>query len=156
MSGPAKALVFGAYPPMPGSEAAATLATVRALLAGGADVEVVSPEPSGAHRHADVRRLTGALRLAGWVAAAERVVLHLDPGLVLGWLDGRTVPPGRLALGLALRRPSEVRVELGPIRGRLDDRSVRAVLGSAGRVVAASRFDRDLLVAAGSGPGLGG
>jgi hypothetical protein len=144
-----KALVFGAYPPMPGPEAAATLDTVRGLLAEGVDVEVVSPEPSGAHRYADVRRLTGAVRLAGWVAAAERVVLHLDPGTVLGWLDGRKVPPGRLALGLALRRPAQVRVELGPIRGRLDDRSVRAVLGRADRVVAASRFDRDILLAAG-------
>jgi hypothetical protein len=144
-----KALVFGPYPPMPGPEAAATVATVRGLLAEGADVEVVSPEPSGAHRYADVRRLTGAVRLARWVAAAERVVLHLDPGTVLGWLDGRKVPSGRLALGLALRRPAQVRVELGPIRGRLDDRSLRAVLGPAGRVVAASRFDRDVLVAAG-------
>jgi hypothetical protein len=152
MSRTAKALVFGAYPPMPGPEAAATLASVRELLAGGAEVEVVSPEPSAAHRTADVRRLTGALRLAGWVAAAERVVLHLDPGVLLGGLDGQRVPPGRLALGLALRRPSDVRVELGPIRDRLDDRSVRAVLGPAGRVVAASRFDRDILVSAGLSP----
>jgi hypothetical protein len=152
MSRGAKALVFGAYPPMPGPETAATLASVRDLLAGGAQVEVVSPQPSAAHRTADVRRLTGALRLAGWVAAAERVVLHLDPGVLLGGLDGQRVPPGRLALGLALRRPSDVRVELGPIRDRLDDRSVRAVLGPADRVVAASRFDRDLLVAAGLSP----
>jgi hypothetical protein len=109
----------------------------------------VSPAPSGAHRHADVRRAAGALRLAGWVAGAERVVLQLDPGAVLGWLDGGRVPPARLALGLALRRPASVLVELSPIRGRLDERSVRAVLGPAERVVAASPADRSVLVAAG-------
>lgn len=151
--GSGKALVFGPYPPLPGPGAAATLASVRRLLAEGLDVTVVSPRPSGAHHHADPGRSMGALRLARWVLSAGRVVLHLDPGVLLGAWEGRRLPPGRLAVGTALCRAGDVEIHLEPIRGAIDARSVSVVLGPAGRVVVASPADRDTLVRAGLDPG---
>ncbi|MGH8999233.1 MAG: hypothetical protein ACRDY7_07560, partial [Acidimicrobiia bacterium] len=89
------ALVFGPYPPMPGPTSERTLAAVRALLAGGAEVTVVSPRPSGAHHHAHPAGLGGALRLARWISGAERAVLFADPEMLCGAVGG-----GRLARGL--------------------------------------------------------
>lgn len=144
-----RALVYGPYPPAAGP-AAATLAAVRGFLAGGYDVVVVSPIASGAHHHADLQRITGALRLSRLVVSAERVVLYVEPGQLCGsLLRRRTLPAGRLAVGLALRRPREVVVHCGAIGGSLDPQSVRVVLGPAERVIAASADDRDALVAAG-------
>ena len=119
-----RVLVYGAYPPMLTPSSAATLETVRGLVAAGADVDVVSPEPSAAHRHADLRRPQGALRLARWVAGRDEVVLRLDdPTPVTG--PGRRALAARTVLGLALRRAGAV------------------------RVVVPSREDRETLVAAG-------
>lgn len=148
-----RALVFGAYPPMPGPQAAATLATVRALLAQGLEVEVFSPSPSAAHRHGDLGRTGGVVRLARRAAGAEVVALHLEARWLLGPGAGRQLPLARLALGLALRRAGRVSVHLGPIGGPLDAKAARLVLGSAGQVWAASVSDREALVAAGLSPG---
>ena len=143
------ALVYGPYPPATGRAPAATLAAVRELLAEGVEVTVVSPIPSGAHHHADLRRLNGLLRLAKLLAGADRVILYVEPGLLGGSLPRKAVPPGRLAVGAALRRPRSVVVHCAPIGGSLHPPSVRWVFGSAQRVVAASPEDRDAFVAAG-------
>ena len=54
-----RVVVYGEYPPFPTPGAAATLETVRSLLADGRDITVVSPTPSAAHHHADVGNAKG-------------------------------------------------------------------------------------------------
>ncbi len=143
------ALVYGSYPPAVDPEAVAALATVRALRADGVDVTVVSPIASGAHHHADLRTLAGTLRFAKLLAATDRAVLYLEPGVLCGSLAARTVPLGRLAVAAVLRRVRHVEVYCRPIGGTLHPPSVRSVFGSVDRVVAATADDRDALVAAG-------
>jgi hypothetical protein len=141
-------LVYGAYPPATGPAAAATLAAVRALLAQGADVEVVSPWPSAAHHHAHVDGLRGNLRFAARVARfrPDGIIAHLDSTLLRPRRAGRAEPTARRLLGLALRGAT---VHLPPLAGRLHPAYVGWVLGQVAAVVADSAADADALVAAG-------
>ena len=109
-----RTVVFGPYPPTPGPAAEATLGEVRRLLAGGADVEVVSPSPSAAHHDADLRRPAGALRFARAAVGADRLLLHLDAELLTGTAH-RNGFPARLVVAAALRsaRRSTVRLPAG-------------------------------------------
>lgn len=146
--GTRRVLVYGEYPPAPGPEAAATLASVRSLLAEGADVEVVSPWPSGAHHHAHVDGMRGNLRFAARVARSrpDEIIARLDPTLLRPRRAGRAEPTARRLLGLALRGAT---VSLPPLAGRLDPAYVALVLGRVARVVAATPADGDALVGAG-------
>src|SRR5438067_4933839 len=85
-----RVVVYGEYPPTPGPAAAATLAAVRARLAAGDDVEVVSPRPSAAHHHADLATVRGAAVLAKLAAGAD-LELALDPARLADG-GGRAVP----------------------------------------------------------------
>jgi hypothetical protein len=105
--------VFGAYPPIPGHASEATLGEVRRLLAGGADVRVVSPVPSAAHHDADLHRPAGALRFARTAVGAELLVLHLD-GELLTSKAHRDALPARLAVAAALRSAGHSTVHLPP------------------------------------------
>ena len=102
-----RTLVAGSYPPVPGAASAATLAAVRAELAAGAEVEVVSPRPSAAHHTASLHGAAGALALYRWGSRmqADSLVLCVEPGVPF---VARTAPwRARLdarALRLALRR----------------------------------------------------
>ncbi len=146
--GTRRVLVYGEYPPAPGPEAAATLASVRSLLAEGADVEVVSPWPSGAHHHAHVDGMRGNLRFAARVARSrpDEIIARLDPTLLRPRRAGRAEPAARRLLGLALRGAT---VSLPPLAGRLDPAYVALVLGRVARVVADTPADGDALVGAG-------
>ena len=95
-------VVYGPYPPLVGEAAAATLDDVRRLLAGGAEVRVVSPAPSAAHDDADLRRPSGAWRFARRGLGADRLVVHLDAALLTSRAY-RDQLPARLALAAALR-----------------------------------------------------
>jgi hypothetical protein len=143
-----RVLVYGTYPPATGPAANATLAAVRALLAEGADVEVVSPWPSAAHHHAHVDGLRGNLRFAAHLARSrpDEIVAHLDPTLLRPRRAGRAEPIARRVLGRALRGAT---VHLPPLAGRLDPAYVGWVFGSVAGVVADSPADADALVAAG-------
>ena len=151
-AGKGRTVVFGEYPPTPGPAAAATLATVRDLVAGGRTVEVVSPVPSAAHHHADPRGLRGSVALARRTAGADALVAHLDPFLLLADPDRPRQAPARRALGLALGRAGRSTVHVGTFGGRLDPEIVRFVLGGADRVVAASPANAADLVSAGLAP----
>ena len=88
-------LVAGSYPPVPGLAAAATVAAVRRVWAGGGEVVVVSPRPSAApfvmpvvgapvgrelvkfSRRGSGRRWGGNARVA---AACDEVVVCMEPG----------------------------------------------------------------------------
>jgi hypothetical protein len=147
--GPASArvVVYGEYPPFPTPGAAATLATVRNLLAAGREIEVVSPQPSAAHHHADPGNPRGAARLARLVGGAE-LVARLDPG-ILGHSGGRGPAAARAATGLAVRRARSATVYLSPLTAPPAGKWVRAILGPAERVIVASREDADALRSAG-------
>jgi hypothetical protein len=147
-SSPRRVVVFGEYPPFPTPGAAATLATVRNLLAAGRDIEVVSPQPSAAHHHADPGNPKGAARLARLVGGAE-LVARFDPGL-LGQTGGRRGPAAaRAATGLAVRRARTATIYLSPLTAPPAGKWVRAILGPADRVVVASPEDAARLRAAG-------
>ncbi len=106
-----RAVVFGPYPPTPGPASAATLGEVRRLLAGGVDVRVVSPTPSAAHSDADLRHPVGAIRFAREAVGAERLVLHLDGGLLTSRAQ-RDQLPARLVVAAALRSAGHSTVHL--------------------------------------------
>lgn len=143
-----RVVVFGEYPPFTTPGAAATLATVRSLLEAGREIEVVSPQPSAAHHHADPGNPRGAVRLARIASGAE-LVARLDPG-ILGDCGGRRGPAvARAATGLAVRRARSATIYLSPLTAPPAGKWVRAILGPAERVVVASPEDADRLRAAG-------
>jgi hypothetical protein len=142
-----RVVVYGEYPPFPTPGAAATLATVRSLLADGREIEVVSPTPSAAHHHADVGNPRGAAKLARLVGGAE-LVARLDPG-ILGGSGGAGPAAARAAVGLAMRRARSAIIYLSPLTAPPAGKWVRSVLGPAVRVVVASQADADRLQAAG-------
>jgi len=142
-----RVVVYGEYPPFTTPGAAATLATVRSLLADGREIEVVSPKPSAAHHHADVGNPKGAAKLARLVGGAE-LVARLDPG-ILGQSGGAGPAAARAAVGLAVRRARSATIHLSPLTAPPAGKWVRAVLGPADRVVVATGDDADRLRAAG-------
>jgi hypothetical protein len=147
-SGQPKVVVYGEYPPFRTPGAVATMATVRNLLAAGREIEVVSPQPSAAHHHADPGNPRGAARLARLVGGAE-LIARLDPG-ILGQTGRRRGPAAaRAATGLAVRRARSATLYLPPLTAPPAGKWVRAILAPADRVVAASRDDADRLRAAG-------
>ena len=139
-------VIYGEYPPLPGPAAEATLASVRAGLAGGADVVVVSPRPSAAHHHADLATVAGAALLARLAPGAD-LEIALDPA-VLADRGGRGGPAQAL-LAAAVAGARHSTVHLGPLGGPTGRGRVRFVLGRADRVVAASAADADALERAG-------
>lgn len=148
-----RVVVYGEYPPFTTPIAAATLATVRNLLADGREIAVVSPRPSAAHHHADVGSPNGAARLARLVGGAE-LIARFDPG-ILGASGGKRPAAARAALGLAVRRARRATIMLSPLTAPPATKWVRAILGSAEQVVVARREDADRLRAAGlNGPRL--
>jgi len=142
-----RVVVYGEYPPFPTPGAAATLATVRTLLAEGREVEVVSPQPSAAHHHADPGNPRGAARLARLVGGAE-LVARLDPG-ILGGAGGRGPAAARATTGLAVRRAKSATIYLSPLTAPPARKWVRAILAPAERVVVAGPGDAERLWAAG-------
>ena len=142
-------MVYGEYPPFPTPGAAATLATVRSLLAGGreVDIEVVSPKPSAAHHHADVGNPRGAAKLSRLVGGAE-LVARFDAG-ILGEAGGAGPAAARAAVALAVRRARSATIALSPLTAPPSPRWVRSILGPADRVVVASEDDAARLRAAG-------
>lgn len=148
-----RVVVYGEYPPYTTPGAVATLATVRSLLADGREIEVVSPQQSAAHHHADVGNPRGAAKLARLVGGAE-LVARLDPG-ILGQAGGAGPAAARAAVGLAVRRSRAATIHLSPLTAPPAGKWVRTVLGPADRVVVASAEDAGRLRAAGlAGPEL--
>jgi hypothetical protein len=146
-----RVVVYGEYPPYTTPGAAATLATVRSLLAAGTgdgvEIEVASPKPSATHHHADVGNPIGAARLARLVGGAD-LVARFDPG-ILGEAGGAGPAAARAAVALAVRRARSATIELSPLTAPPSPRWVRSILGRAERVVVAGVDDADRLRAAG-------
>jgi hypothetical protein len=142
-----RVVVFGEYPPFSTPGAAATLATVRSLLEAGREIEVVSPQPSAAHHHADPGNPLGAVRLARIVGHSE-LVARLDPG-ILRHTTGRGPVAARTATALAVRRATSATIFLPPLTAAPAGKWVRSILGPADRVVVADEEDAERLRTAG-------
>ena len=71
--------MVGPYPPVRDGIASYTVQEVQRLLADGHDVEVLSPGPSAAHHHLDLRSARGPLALAKRVRAYDRVIVQFHP-----------------------------------------------------------------------------
>ncbi len=137
-------MIYGEYPPNPGPSAEATLELARTHLAGGAEVEVISPLPSAAHHTADLGTVQGAALLARLSRGAD-LELALDPTLLAkdkGWRQ-------QALLALAVRRARHATVRLEPLRGPAGRGRLWLVLGKADRVLAASQHDAVALERAG-------
>jgi hypothetical protein len=134
-------VIYGEYPPGVGPAAEATLERVRSHLAGGADVQVVSPRPSAAHHVADLATVRGAALLAR-LAPGSDLDLTLDPAILGG---GPRLAPGQALLALAISRARHTTVRLEPLRGATGRGRALLVLTGADRVEAASPEDADAL-----------
>ncbi len=142
-----RVVVYGEYPPFPTPGAAATLASVRSLLAAGREIEVVSPRPSAAHHHGDAGNPKGAAKLVLIVWGAE-FVARLDPG-ILRHTRGTGPIAARTALALVVRRARSTIIYFPPLTTAPAGKWVRSILGPAERVVVADQEDADRLRAAG-------
>jgi glycosyltransferase involved in cell wall biosynthesis len=128
---------------------------VKRLRAAGHDVEVLSPGPSAAHHHLDLRGPRGPLALARRVRAYDRVVVQFHPDVFYrvpsSGAEQAAVTAGLLAVARAARsiefRVHEVDYDAGnspSVHGRL----LRALWRAADRVVVHTRAERDRFAAA--------
>jgi glycosyltransferase involved in cell wall biosynthesis len=72
-------LMVTPYPPIRDGIANYAVQEVKRLRAEGHDVEVLSPGPSAAHHHLDLRGVRGVLALAKRVHRYDRVVIQFHP-----------------------------------------------------------------------------
>lgn len=74
-------LMVSPYPPLRDGIAAYAVQAVSALRGQGHEVEVLSPGPSAAHHHLDLRGPRGPLALARRVRAYDKVVIQFHPDM---------------------------------------------------------------------------
>jgi glycosyltransferase involved in cell wall biosynthesis len=72
-------LMVTPYPPLRDGIAAYAVQSVARLRAAGEDVEVLSPDPSAAHHHLDLRGSRGPLALARRVRNYDKVIVQFHP-----------------------------------------------------------------------------
>ncbi len=119
-----RVLLVSPYPPWRDGIGAYALQQVRSLRRQGHHVEVLSPAPSAAHHHADLRGPTGARALARIGAGFDRIVVHLHPDVLyrLPPTAGARLGTG-LAYGAAFRRLAHVELRVHEIDHRWADPS---------------------------------
>lgn len=119
---PERILVVSPYPPRRDGIGAYAVQQVRALRAAGHHVEVLSPEPSAAHHHADLRGPKGAAALARIGAGFDRVIIHFHPNVLyrLPPTGGVRASTG-LAYGATFRRLAHVELRVHEIDRRWGD-----------------------------------
>src|ERR1700716_3084819 len=89
------------YPPERDGLAAYAVQSVARLRAEGNDVEVLSPLPSAAHHHLDMRGWRGALALARRMRGYDRVVVQFHTDMFFREPCTPT-PRARIAAGVAV------------------------------------------------------
>jgi glycosyltransferase involved in cell wall biosynthesis len=99
------------YPPERDGLAAYAVQSVARLRAEGNDVEVLSPLPSAAHHHLDMRGWRGALALARRMRGYDRVVVQFHPDMFFREPCTPT-QRARIAAGLALAWRAAPRLEV--------------------------------------------
>ena len=147
-----RVLVVSPYPPARDGIAAYALQAVARLRAEGHDVEVLSPGPSAAHHHLDLRGWRGPLALGKRVRDYDRVVVQFHPDVFYpdpsGGRSHVAVSLGLLAAFRAARHVDvvvhELDYDIGRRRG-LAGRAMGAMLGGATRVLVHTAPEADAL-----------
>ncbi len=99
------------YPPVRDGIAAYAVQDVAALRKDGHDVEVLSPYPSAAHHHLDLRGSRGAAALGKRVRSYDKVIVQFHPDFFfpVTFTDGQRVASA-LTLAAAFRLARDVEV----------------------------------------------
>ena len=131
MDEPVRVLMVAPYPPVRDGIAAYAVQLVARLRDEGHDVEVLSPGPSAAHHHLELKGWRGPLALAKRVRDYDKVVIQFHPEVFYPLpFDDRQWAAVSYGLALVFRvaRDLEVRVhETDYSRGKGDDALARAV-----------------------------
>ncbi|WP_137161902.1 glycosyltransferase family 4 protein [Blastococcus sp. CCUG 61487] len=114
-----RVLMISPYPPVRDGIASYALQTVRALRREGLDVEVLSPGPSAAHHHLDLRGPRGALALAKRIRDYDRVIVQFHPDF---FYPDPGDPRSRMAESLALALPFALARRLEVVVHEIDGR----------------------------------
>jgi glycosyltransferase involved in cell wall biosynthesis len=142
-------LMVTPYPPLRDGIAAYAVQSVARLRAAGVDVEVLSPDPSAAHHHLDLRGRRGPLALARRIRDYDKVVVQFHPDVFFPvpcdkWRFVATC--AGLEAVFRTARDLEVRVhEADYLSGRgggVAARAARRMWGAAPRVVVHSEAER--------------
>jgi hypothetical protein len=128
-----RVLVIGPYPPSSDPLAVVTLDHVRALVAEGDDVEVMSPEPSAARWHGSLTTASGLAALARAARGRDRVVVQLRSDLFAVPARRSTQAVVREMLRFALR--DVARIEIVPHGAGAATSRGAELLAGAGAVV---------------------
>jgi len=100
-------LVVSPYPPIRDGIGTYAAQEVKRLLLEGHDVEVLSPQPSAAHHHLELRGVRGPLALAKRVGAYDRVLVQYHPDVFyphpVGPVQKAAITGGLLAACLRAR-----------------------------------------------------
>ena len=142
-------LMVTPYPPLRDGIAAYAVQSVARLRAAGEDVEVLSPDPSAAHHHLDLRGTRGPLALARRVRNYDKVVVQFHPDVFFPVpCDKRRFVAVCAGLEVVFRtaRDLEVRVhEADYLSGRgngVASRAARRMWAAAPHVVVHSEAER--------------
>jgi glycosyltransferase involved in cell wall biosynthesis len=106
-------LMVAPYPPQRDGIAAYAVQEARRLLLEGHHLEVLSPGPSAAHHHLDLKGPRGGLALAKRVRDYDRLLVQFHPDLfydVPSSAGGHAATSAALGLAFRLARSTEVRV----------------------------------------------
>ena len=139
-------LMVTPYPPARDGLANYAVQEVKRLRAEGHDVEVLSPGPSAAHHHLDLRGPRGALALGKRLRAYDRVIVQYHPA---PFFDGVVTPRNRAATSAATSlvrstRRGTARVGITPVAirradsARMDVHTARATASGRKDVIAAT------------------
>jgi len=142
------------YPPIRDGIGAYAVQQATTLRAAGHDVEILSPLPSAAHHHLELRSWRGPLALAKRVPRYDRVILHFHVDMFYpAPLARREMVAVTLGLTAALARARNVDLVVHEInyewgRRRSVRALVRTMLRSARRLLVHTQTERRLLCAA--------
>jgi len=98
-------LMVTPYPPLRDGLASYAIQEVRVLIEAGHDVEVLSPNPSAAHHHLDLKGTRGSLALAKRLRHYDRVIIQYHPAM---FLDEHATDLERVATAGALATALQV------------------------------------------------
>jgi glycosyltransferase involved in cell wall biosynthesis len=149
VTAPERILMVAPYPPHRDGIAAYAVQEARRLLREGHQLEVLSPGPSAAHHHLDLKGTRGALALAKRVRRYDRLVVQFHPDLfyeVPSSAGAHAATSAALGLAFRLARSTEVRVhEIDYTLGRAPapvGPAVVAMLRSIDRLVVHTEVER--------------
>lgn len=150
-----KILMVSPYPPTRDGLANYAVQEVKRLRAEGHDVEVLSPGPSAAHHHLELRGPRGGLALAKRVRGYDRVIVQFHPAM---FFPEPSTSPGRAAiyaaLAVAWRAASDVELRVhefpheGAAGSRLEAQAASAMWQAVDHISVHTEVERELLASA--------